>query len=113
MLQAPTTLFDRMDEPTVTVAAPPALLFDATPLWALSAMTSCSRSALTLPGPLIPMTPLPALRLMELSVMAALTVPPPVPSRRTPPPLLLSMRERSIDTWAIALPCGLLNTQTY
>src|SRR5271156_6908748 len=92
MFQAPTTLCDRIELPTVTIDVPPAELFDWTPDAALLARTARIRSALTLPSPLIARTPLPLLRLLDVSGIAAVVVPlPRVPSRRIPPPVLLSI----------------------
>src|SRR5580693_1233892 len=110
MSQAPTTLYDRIESPTVTIDVPPAELFDSTPDDPFSPMTSRCKSTLTLLGPLIATMPLAPLRLMEVSVIAALLVPPPVPSTRTPPPVFWSTYECWTVKLTIAPPVGLQNT---
>src|SRR5580704_14160861 len=83
------------------------------PVPMLNATISFNMLTVTLPpNPDVAITPLPAFWLTELPDISVRTVPPEEPSDRTPPPLLLSMCERSIDTLVAAPLAGAIITPT-
>ena len=64
------------------------------------------------PVPLLALTPLPAFWIIELFDILVSMLPPEVPSDRTPPPLLLSICVRLIDTLVVAPLAGAIITPT-